>query len=278
MNRLTLFSAIALTGLANAFAEPETTKEQTTAPKEASAPKPQINPAYQDAIDAFSNLPEKTRFDFMKKRNEANILFQNKRIIEALEQTRQLQEIFPSDPVALNLRGACYVEIRNFDKAREMFHASMNITGPTINVVFNLGEVEFVSSNWSESLAKFEQALELAPERAIGMRRLIEFKLLLSHIGLSKDSKLDEATRKKHTDAALSISEKYDYRDDSPFAYYAKAAILYSQGDDTAGLKERLKALRIYSSSPQAISSWEDTLTEFGYVKSYYGNEQAPGQ
>ena len=221
---------------------------------------------------------KKTRFAFIKKRNEANILFQNKRILEALEQTRQLQEIFPSDPVSINLRGACYVEIRNFDKAREMFHASMDITGPTINVIFNLGEVEFVSSNWNESLAKFEQALELAPERAIGMRRLIEFKLLLSHIGLSNDTNLDEATRLRHEEAASLISKKYDYRDDSPFAYYAKAAIAYSQGDDTTGRNERLKALRIYSSSPQTISSWEDTLTEFGYVKSYYGSEQAPGQ
>lgn len=275
MNRLPLFSAIALTGLCSLVSAQETTE---ITPKATEATAPNINPAYQEAIDAFSNLPEKTRFEFMKKRKEANILFQNKRIIEALEQTRLLQEIFPSDPVAINLRGACYVEIRDFDRAREMFHQSMAITGPTINVIFNLGEVAFVSSEWQESLNKFSQALELAPENAIGMRRLIEFKILLSHIGLSNDQSLDEATRETHKQTALEISNRYDYRDDSPFTYYAKAAIQYSKGDTSGGLKERLKALRVYSASPQAISSWEDTLTEFGYVKSYYGNRDAPGE
>ena len=108
------------------------------------------------------------------------------------------------------------------------------------------------------------------------MKRLVEFKILLSHIGLSNDTKLSADERKAHAETVKAMAALYDYRDDSPYYYYANSALSYSLDDKDAGLKFLNKGRRVYSGSAQTLASWEDTMTEFGYIKSYYGNEQKP--
>lgn len=267
MKKIALLAAIALTA-------PQLIAQES-APAETPAPaKNGPTERYKNAINAFSNLPEEKRVAFLTKRNQAGILFQNKRIFEALEATRELNAIFPDDPQVINLRGACYVELRDFPKAMEQFTLSKDITGPSFNVIFNMGEVAFVSRDWKKSLEIFNQAIELAPANALQMKRLVEFKVLLSHIGMSEDSKLSDAERKTHTEKVKAMTALYDYRDDSPYYYYANSALQYSLGDKEQGLQFLNKGRRVYSGSAQVIASWEDTMTEFGYIKSYYGNEQ----
>lgn len=269
MKKLALFTALALS--APLLSAQET---KTADAKPAPAAK-QPTERYKKAITAFSNLPEETRVAFLKKRNEAGILFQNKRIFEALEATRELSEIFPDDPQVINLRGACFVELRDFAKATEQFELSKEITGPSLNVIFNIGEVAFVSGDWKKSLEIFEEALTLAPEKALQMKRLVEFKILLSHIALAKDESLTKADREKHAAKVTEIAALYDYRDDSPFYYYANSALNYSKDNKEKGLEYLNKGRRVYSANAQSIASWEDTMTEYGYIKSYYGNENA---
>jgi tetratricopeptide (TPR) repeat protein len=269
MKKIALLVAIALTApqlIAKEAATSQTPSPAKNAPTE----------RYKNAINAFSNLPEEVRISFLKKRNEAGILFQNKRIFETLEATRELNEVFPDDPQVINLRGACYVELRDFPKAMEQFVLSKDITGPSLNVMFNMGEVAFVSRDWNKALEIFKQALEIAPENALQMKRLVEFKILLSHIGLSNDAKLGADVRKSHAETVKAMSALYDYRDDSPFYYYANSALNYSLDNKEKGLQFLNKGRRVYSGSAQTLASWEDTMTEFGYIKSYYGNEQKP--
>src|SRR6478736_2034763 len=66
---------------------------------------------------AFLNLPEERRKDFIKHLTEANRLFQQKRIFETLDELETTAKIFPDIPEIYNLRGSCYVEMRAFDKA-----------------------------------------------------------------------------------------------------------------------------------------------------------------
>ncbi|MFC4994428.1 tetratricopeptide repeat protein [Rubritalea tangerina] len=268
MKKLALITSLAL--LSPQLMAQEAKPADTAAPKKANEP----TERYKKAINAFSNLPEETRVEFLKKRNEAGVLFQNKRIFEALEATRELNEIFPDDPQVINLRGACYVELRDFPKAMEQFILSKEITGPSLNVVFNIGEVAFVSGDWKKSLEIFTEALSLAPEKAMQMKRLVEFKIMLSHIGLSKDESLSADQRQQHAKKAKELAALYDFRDDSPYYYYANAALQYSLDNKDKGLEYLNKGRRVYSGSAQTIASWEDTMTEFGYIKSYYGNEQ----
>lgn len=267
MKRISLLLAVVLTA-------PQMIAQEST-PKEIPAPaKNEPTERFKNAINAFSNLPEETRIAFVKQKNDAGILFQNKRVFEALEATRELIAIFPDDPQVINLRGACYVELRDFPKAMEQFKLSKDITGPSINVLFNMGEVAFVSRDWKESLVIFNQALKLAPANALQMKRLVEFKIMLSHIGTSEDSKLSAEVRKSHAEKVKTMAALYDYRDDSPYYYYANSALQYSLDDKEKGLKFLNKGRRVYSGSTQTIASWEDTMTEFGYIKSYYGNEK----
>ncbi|MGJ8673625.1 hypothetical protein [Rubritalea sp.] len=242
---------------------------------EPSSTTPQVNARYQEAIDGFSNLPEEVRLNFLKKRNEAGVLFQNKRIFEALEASRELINIFPDDPQTINLRGACYVELRDFAKATEQFELSKEITGPSFNVMFNIAEVAFVAEEWAYSLEVFAETLELAPEKATQMRRLVEFKIMLCEMALSKDSSLTEEERSQHSAEAMRMAQLYDYTDDSPYYYYANSAINYYEGNDEDGLNWLNKGRRVYSANGQQIASWEDTMTEYGYIKSYYGNDNA---
>lgn len=269
MKKLALIVAVALT--APQLIAQESTPTETPAPA-----KNGPTERYKNAINAFSNLPKETRIAFVKQKNEAGILFQNKRIFESLEATRELIDIFPDDPQVINLRGACYVELRDFPKAMEQFVLSKDITGPSLNVLFNMGEVAFVSRDWNKSIEIFKQALEIAPENALQMKRLVEFKILLSHIGLSNDAKLGADVRKSHAETVKAMSALYDYRDDSPFYYYANSALNYSLDNKEKGLQFLNKGRRVYSGSAQTLASWEDTMTEFGYIKSYYGNEQKP--
>src|SRR5437763_1319121 len=66
---------------------------------------------------AFLNLPEEKRKEFVKHLNEANRIFQQKRVIETLDELNKAAAIFKDSPEIYNLRGSCYVEMRAFDKA-----------------------------------------------------------------------------------------------------------------------------------------------------------------
>jgi len=269
MKKIALLVAVALTA-------PQLIAQEST-PTETPVPvKNGPTDRYKNAINAFSNLPEETRIAFLKQRNEAGVLFQNKRIFEALEATRELIAIFPDDPQVINLRGACYVELRDFPKAMEQFSLSKDITGPSLNVVFNMAEVAFVSRDWKKSIEIFNQAIELAPANALQMKHLMEFKIMLSHIGMSEDTQLSAEVRKTHAEKVKTMATLYSYRDDSPYYYYANSALQYSLDDKEKGLQFLNKGRRVYSGSAQIVASWEDTMTEFGYIKSYYGNEKKP--
>jgi hypothetical protein len=71
---------------------------------------------------------------------------------------------------------------------------------------------------------------------------------------------------------ATILAEKYDYLDDSPFYYYAKAAISYDNKDLIKAEEWLARAKRIFR-DPNILAPWQDTLVEFGYIKSFYGNE-----
>jgi len=110
----------------------------------------------------FSNLPEAQRVKYLGLLSEAAQLFKNKRIFETLELIRQMEDIFKKNPQALNLKGACQVELRNFKAARTIFKEAVELAGPTSNVVFNLAEIDFVTDNWASAIKQFEQVLELS--------------------------------------------------------------------------------------------------------------------
>jgi tetratricopeptide (TPR) repeat protein len=211
---------------------------------------------------AFLNLPEETRKEFIKHVGEASRLFQQKRIFETLEELDKAEKIFAESPEIMNLRGSCFVEMRAFDKALAEFKKASALSKDNPSINFNIAEVYFVTKEWQKSADLFEKILNQIPATNTALSRLVEFKILLCKKKLGK------------RDEAMILAEKYDFLDDSPFYYYAKAALAYDDNDLIKAEEWLAIAGRIFS-DPQTVAPWQDTLVEFGYIKSFYGDDEA---
>jgi tetratricopeptide (TPR) repeat protein len=214
---------------------------------------------------AFLNLPEESRKDFIKHFSEANRLFQQKRIFEALDELEKSAVVFNQSPEINNLRGSCYVEMRSFDKALVEFNKAASLTKANPSIDFNIGEVYFVTREWQKALDTFEKVIKVLPPDNVALGRLVEFKMLLCKLKLNRPNEVTV------------LSEKYDFLDDSPFYYYAKAALAYQDKNLVHAEEWLARASRIFR-DPNIIAPWQDTLVEFGYIKSFYGENTAPGE
>lgn len=209
---------------------------------------------------AFSNLPEERRKEFIKHLEEATRLFQQKRIFETIEQLDKADAIFPNAPEILNIRGSCLVEFRAFDKALAAFNEALKLSPDNPSIEFNVGEVYFVTKKWQESHDVFTRVLKNLDPQNLALGRLIEFKILLCKNKLGQKEEV------------LALADKYDFQDDSPYHYYAKAALAYEENDLVKAEEWLAIAARIFQ-DPNIIAPWQDTLVEYGYIKSFYGED-----
>lgn len=214
---------------------------------------------------AFLNLPEESRNNFIKHLSEANRLFQQKRVFETLEEIEKASKIFSDSPELYNLRGSCFVEMRSFDKALADFKKALSYTKDNASIEFNVGEVYFVTKEWKKAADLFEKILKVLPPENLALGRLVEFKILLSKkkLGLK--------------DEVAILAEKYDFLDDSPYYYYSKAALAYDNNDLIKAEEWLAIAGRIFQ-DPNVIAPWQDTLVEYGYIKSFYGDDDAAAE
>jgi tetratricopeptide (TPR) repeat protein len=207
----------------------------------------------------FLNLPEEQRTEFAKNFGEASRYFQQKRIFECLDALYEAEKIFADSAELLNLRGSCYVEMRAFEKAMVAFDAAIKINPKNTSIKFNVAEVLFVTKQWQSAHDIFQEIIRDITEN-MSLSRLVEFKILLCKIKLGMD---EEATI---------LANKYDYQDDSPYYYYAQATLAYEKEDLLAAEEWLGRANRIFR-DPNIIAPWQDTLVEFGYIKSFYGED-----
>lgn len=221
--------------------------------------KPEKAPELTENQKEFTNLPEQQRKNFFKHLKEAERLFNQKRIFECITEVRESSKIFNKSSEIFNLLGSCYVEFRDFDKAREFFTKADQISPNQPAIVFNIAEMEFVTHNWKACLEKMNKTLNLLPKQDVITRRLVEFKIMLCHIALGKQ---EEANK---------MAERYDpLEDDSPYYYYAQASLCYRDKDVVKAEEWYQIANRVFQNSGM-LSAWQDTLIEFGYIASFYG-------
>ena len=211
---------------------------------------------------AFLNLPEERRNEFIKHFEEANRVFQQKRIFETMEEVEKAAAIFADSPELHNLRGSCYVEMRSFDKALAEFKKAAAFAKDNPSINFNIGEIYFVTKEWQKAHDMFESVIKQLPPENTALGRLVEFKILLTKKKLGLN---DEVTI---------LAEKYDFLDDSPYYYYAQAALAYDDKNLVKAEEWLAMASRIFR-DPNILAPWQDTLVEYGYIKSFYGEEAA---
>jgi len=255
-----LFSLLALLTPLAAQTKPAAANTNPAAPDvKPAAAKGELLPNQQ----AFLNLPEESRKDFVKHLGEANRIFQQKRVFETLEELDKASAIFKDSPEIYNLRGSCYVEMRAFDKALVDFNKAAAFSKDNPSIDFNIAEVYFVTKKWQKSVDMLEKVLKQIPPENVALSRLVEFKMLLckKQLGLK--------------DEVAILAEKYDFLDDSPYYYYAKAALAYDAKDLVKAEEWLAMAGRIFQ-DPNITAPWQDTLVEYGYIKSFYGEDAAP--
>jgi tetratricopeptide (TPR) repeat protein len=213
----------------------------------------------------LATLPQEQRKEFVKHYGEAMRLFQQKRIFESLDALGKAEKIFPDSEDLLNMRGLCYIEMRAFDKAGAALEKAIKVSPKSTGIRFNLAEVFFVSKQWKKSHDLFQDVLMEIPESDKPLARLTEFKILLCKKKLGQK------------DDALILAEKYDFQDDSPYHYYAKAVQAYEAEKLPEAEEWLARAKRIFR-EPGVIDPWQDTLAEYGYLKSFYGEDEPPAE
>ena len=230
--------------------------EKTTPETPEEAPKKEI-PQYLIDLDNLTLEQKKAyRSHFIR----ANQLFQQKRIFECLEALAEVHKVYANSPESLNLLGACYVEFRNFDKARATFAKALLQSPNNPNVRFNQAEIEFVTHNWQTAHDQLTSILPTFNEGNIAMRDLIRFKIILCKLKLGSKEGAQESLKDS------------TFLDDTPLFYYGKGAIAYSEERTVDAEVWLARADRIFR-QPSQIAPWKDTLIEFGYIKSFYGGD-----
>lgn len=219
-------------------------------------------PELVKAREAFMNLPEERRVEYGKHLEEAKRMFQEKRVLEAMDEAHQAAAIFPDGADTHNLLGSCHVELRAFDKALREFEAAAALAPGSLSIEFNIGEVLFVTKQWRKALESFRKVLAGMPAENVALGRLTEFKILLCQLKLGE------------TREAEKLAAKYDFLDDSPFHYYANASLAY-EAEDRVKAEEWLGIARRVFRNPAVLAPWQDTLVEYGYIKSFYGGDIA---
>ena len=216
-------------------------------------------PRYQIELEALTE-PQKEKYFIHYF--ESDRLFQQKRIFECLNELYELHKIVDTNPASLNLLGACYVEFRNFNKARSAFAKALKESPGNFNVRFNLAEVSFVTQDFKKARTQFlslKNDAQSSPKYN-KMGPLVDFKLLLCNLKLNK------------VDAAKSILDGIDFLDDSPLFYYGNAALEYFENRRPEAEIWLARADRIFGENG-GTAAWQDTLIEFGYIESFYGGD-----
>ncbi len=226
----------------------------------ASAPAQQKNPDDLSNDPGFTNLPKAQRDAFVEHVNKAARLFAEKRIFEVLDELGKAEAIFPKSVAALNLKGSCYVEFRDFKRAREFYEEALKLSPESTSVRFNIAEVEFCIKDWQAAHDSFTKLLADIPEEQAAMKRLVEFKILLCKLKVGQ------------VEAARKMADNHGFLDDSPYHFFAMAALAFHAEDPVAAEEWLARAVRIFQ-RPEVLAPWQDTLIEFGYIKSFYGGD-----
>jgi tetratricopeptide (TPR) repeat protein len=230
------------------------------------AGKSRVSKSHMEALEAHEarradfamrfNAEKQRRREFARHLESAKLLFQKRDIKAALVELDEAADLSVNDPDVQNLRGSCYVEMRDFDQALEAFEMAAEARKDNPSIQFNIGEVYFVTKRWQEALDVFEKVGGQLPPENTALARLVEFRVLLCMKQLGRNAE------------ALALADRHDVQDESPYHWYAKAALAFDEGKpELAG--EWLAAAAKRFPDPNDRAPWQDTLVEYGSIKEF---------
>jgi Tfp pilus assembly protein PilF len=170
-----------------------------------------------------------------------------------LEELDKASSINGSHCEVHNLRGSCYVEQREFDKALEEFRKAEALSKANPSIQFNIAEVLFVTKRWSEALEALDKVSGQLPAESVELSHLVNLKILLCHSALGNDEQVE------------AMAEKSGITDDSPYFYFAKAARFHIDHQPTIA-ESWLNSAREKFPDPKVLAPWFDTFVEYGWI------------
>jgi tetratricopeptide (TPR) repeat protein len=178
--------------------------------------------------------------------NQAVEEFQAERYDETLALLEQARETYPRDPFVMNLQGAVYTKLKDWDQANRFFNMALNEDPQFFAARFNLGEVLFLQGNREEALAYFESLNQMFQQN-----ELIEFKLVV--LFLLTDRVAD----------AERLLGRMQYPGNGPAWYYANAAVNMAKGERREA-RRYLSAVRGIFDEGNQLAIFDESLTEAG--------------
>ena len=207
----------------------------------------------QDTPKKFESLGEKQKNQLIILLRDAAKLVNGVRVQESLEKIISAENIVIDYAPLLNLKGAAYTKIRDFDKAQASFAKALEIEPTSVMTKFNLYEMYFVKKQYKEAEAAFKNFIKNNKEIPQSTATLVQYKILIC--ALKQDDK----------EHAKSILDQFDFLDDEPLFYYGNAAINFQKDDINEANSWLIAASRIYK--PEVNNLYKDSLIEAGWIE-----------
>jgi tetratricopeptide (TPR) repeat protein len=257
-----LFSIVAMTFATSCKKAGPSNSESSPESKTAAHPTPAelVQESKREQAEKTRKLDRENKRKLDEQFASANRSFLTKNIPAALEEIGKVLAIDPHHAPALNLRGSCHVELRDFEQALEDFTKAAEKAPHNASIQFNKAEVLFVTKRWDEAFAAFLQAKERLGPESLTIGELIDFKLMLCEAG------------RGNREEFLRLAEINRKEPDSALAVYTSVAQRFFSSEHEAA-QEALIAASHSIPDANTRAPWNDSLAEFGYVNSFEVNE-----
>ncbi len=213
-----------------------------------------LTPAW---VQDFNRLSKETRRTYIQQFQQSEQLFAQKRIMECLFSLMELEKIHDKNPGLYNLRGACYIEIRNIEKALANFEKAQELDPTNITIQFNLAEAHYVNHDYAIALKAFTDLLNLFKGKS-NIIPLLQFKRYICACKLEDHNLIKQ------------LESCYGPLDDSPYYYCVQAVRNFMKKDKEAAQEQLLSAIRIYKGTSM-LQTFTDAMSEAGIIPSPYG-------
>jgi len=207
----------------------------------------------QDLPQKFDSLGDKQKNQLILLLRDAAKLVNGVRVQESLEKIISAENIVIDYAPLLNLKGAAFTKIRDFDKAQAAFAKALEINPKSVMTKFNLYEMYFVKKQYKEAASAFKSFIKSNKEIPKSTVTLVQYKILICSL---------KQGDKEH---AKSILDQFDFLDDDPLFYYGNAAIHFQKDEINEANSWLIAASRIYK--PEVNNLYKDSLIEAGWIE-----------
>lgn len=172
---------------------------------------------------------------------------ESKRLLMERRVDDALAKLSTAEAEVHNLRGACFVERRDFALAKESYEKAAALQPANPSIRFNLAEIDFVQKNWVGAEKRFVELKPMLPVGNARMAELVDLKLMIC--------------RQKQ---GVAVDAPAEGDSTSPFGHYSEAVAAFSKGDAKTADALLAEVRNLFDA--KTLAPWNDTMIEAGYL------------